>query len=205
MSPTVASRLSVCNMQSCRFVCGTLTSVQLLLVLLGICCRSFCFSVTTANRITEFDKYIEDFQLRDEIDKDRDWEGYNYRLNIFVDNVKAIESFNSQKANTVVLGITKFTHWSQEEFESWVQTGARSLTMNSPPSSQRYSTLHEEYSNDHPATLDWTTRGAVTPVKNQGRCGDCWSFSVTGAMEGAYFIKYGKLPNSQDPSTGFSG
>lgn len=44
-----------------------------------------------------------------------------------------------------------------------------------------------------PTSVDWRTQGKVTTPKDQGQCGSCYTFSTTGALEGAYSIKYGNL------------
>ncbi|KAJ6224291.1 hypothetical protein RDWZM_002836 [Blomia tropicalis] len=44
-----------------------------------------------------------------------------------------------------------------------------------------------------PDTVDWTTKGIVTPIKNQGDCGACYAFSAVASMEGQHALKTGKL------------
>ncbi len=40
-----------------------------------------------------------------------------------------------------------------------------------------------------PPEVDWHKEGAVNSVRSQGICGSCYAYAVTGALEGAYFLK----------------
>lgn len=91
------------------------------------------------------------------------------RLEIFSQNLNDIEKHNADTTQTYQLGVNQFTHLTFDEFIDTVRIGgARIPNLRG----RKSATLHEAPADASslPTTVDWTTKGAVTPVKNQGSC-----------------------------------
>ena len=109
----------------------------------------------------------------------------------WVENDRHIETTNFKNL-TYTLGHNQFSGMDETEFALYMGLNTNNVGDADETSHLRGARL---YLGDIVAadSVDWVKAGAVTPVKNQGQCGSGWSFSTTGALEGAYFIRYGKL------------
>lgn len=106
----------------------------------------------------------------------------------WADNDRYIENVNAQNL-TYALAHNHFSGMDIDDFRDYIHSNGF-YTPHTKPVGLR-SRMHNPRS--PPASIDWVANGAVTPVKNQGQCGSCWSFSTTGALEGAYYISHGTL------------
>jgi len=107
----------------------------------------------------------------------------------FKRNVDLAKEHNAHDS-TYQLGWTgPFAAMSAEEFKS-THLGLKR------PSMEEQASLGTHYYSGAtlPSSVDWTEKGAVTAIKDQGQCGSCWAFSTTGSLEGRTQIAQGTLP-----------
>lgn len=123
------------------------------------------------------------------------------RYPIFKSKLEKVIEHNMNPDRTYTKGITKFADLTKEEFRAEVGLGAP----------QNCNALQSEEKREfigYPPSFDWRDRHMVTPVKDQGNCGSCYTFSTVGAMEAHLLIQTGIVGNFSeqqlvDCSTGY--
>ncbi|CAF1461094.1 unnamed protein product [Rotaria sordida] len=113
-----------------------------------------------------------------------------YRRQIWEENLRFIHKHNLEfdlDIHQYTLGMNKFGDMTNEEFRK--QINGFKMNLKSKINKVDHQRFQVPSNILLPKSVDWRTKGYVTPIKDQGQCGSCWAFSTTGSLEGQHFAK----------------
>ena len=106
-------------------------------------------------------------------------------------NDRIIEETNSKNL-TYTLGHNAFSGMSSEEFAEHMHFGLN-REMIASSSVLGVASVETSVSVSVPTSVDWRTKGVVSPIQDQANAGTCYSFGTSCAVESAMAIKTGVL------------
>jgi C1A family cysteine protease len=103
-------------------------------------------------------------------------------------NVAVIDELNAEN-NGAKFAVNQFAAMDPKEWKAYLTRSYTKDRSEAPPSLG----VHSHDGSELAASVNWVSQGAVTPVKDQGQCGGCWSFAATGGLEGAMKVATGQM------------
>jgi len=125
-------------------------------------------------------------------------DAFQERYTIFKKNMDFVEAWNADPTHTHTCGLNNFADISNEEYKRTYLTYrvnetlmAERLAENAKLPRAIVETV--ENASTTGDVINWANKGAVTNIKDQGQCGACWAFSVTGSVEALNQMYTGNL------------
>jgi cathepsin L len=136
-----------------------------------------------------FEEYVVDFGKYYNT-----WDERRTHETTFYFNLHEIIRHNADQTQTYKKGVNQFTDMSEEEVERFFGYNmAEAIENKKNRKSMPALDLNSMVPVDQlPESVDWRTKGIITPVKNQGACGSCWAFGAVACIESNVIQNTGK-------------
>jgi len=146
----------------------------------------FALAHAIANTIhtrEQFHRFMEEYNVKYETEVEAD-----FRFATFLKTLERIQHKNEISKNAKY-GVTKYADRTEDELLNMKMPKVPAAVLTQSCLASGVSAPHiAPEAMDVPTSYDWRSRNVVTPVKNQGQCGSCWTFSTTGNIESLYAI-----------------
>lgn len=168
------------------------SAVLLLAPLLAAENGSNTSSVNCTDPEKEYEQFEEEFSKASFAPQDLG-RGDKDRFDVFKENLKVIDTLSAED-RSATFGVTQFAGMTAQQFASDVLcTNCKPDLDNLDFAFPSSSPLKDLGSYHLPKEKNWQREGFVRPAGNQGYCGDCWAFAISGAIQSAWAIATGEL------------
>jgi cathepsin L len=134
-----------------------------------------------------FETYLREFG--------KNYQGAEYllRKQIFQQQLNEVVKHNKESSKTWKKGINHMSDWTDSEFSQLLGVKKGLLAASKAKRMESKVNLPPIDINALPSHVDWREMKIVSPVKDQGRCGSCWTFATAETIESHWALTYGRL------------